>query len=114
MERCTQGDRCLTTGSARVELASMRRPQTVGELMQCLQAVNQPVSDVFSSAGRGCRTPSSAAGGALGGNSTPDQASRVESGNHQRSMEVRAGGCVYQCGGPGGQRSRFVAPEGQT
>ena len=29
-------------------------------------------------------------------------------------MEARAGDCVKQCTGPGGQRSRFVAPEGRV
>ena len=41
-------------------------------------------------AGRGGRAPLSAAGGAHGRNSTPDQASRVKSGDHGGSMDVRA------------------------
>ena len=48
-------------------------------------------SDVSSSAGRGGRAPSSAAGGAHRGNTTPDQANRVDSGVCGGSMEARAG-----------------------
>ena len=47
-------------------LASMRRPQTAGELMQFLQAVNW-LADVSSSAGRGVQAPSSAVGEHMGG-----------------------------------------------
>ena len=72
------------------------------------------MADVSSSAGRGYRTPSSAAGGALGVNSTPDQASRTESGDRGGSMTAQAGGCVEQCTGPGGQHSRCVAPKGRV
>ena len=93
-------------------LASMRRPQTAGELMQFF-AGRKLVADVSSSASRYCRAPSSAAGGAHGGNSSPDQASCAESDDRGGSMEAGADHCVEQCKGPGGQRRRFVTPEGR-
>ena len=70
------------------------------------------VADVSSSPGRGCRVPSSVGGGAHWGHLTPDQAKSVESCDREGSMEERAGGCVEQRTEPGGQRRRFIAPEG--
>ena len=85
-----------------------------GRWANAVFAGRKMVADVFSSAGRGYRAPSSAAGKAHGGNSTPDQASRVDSGDRGGNMEARAGGCVEQCTGPGDQRRRFVVSEGRV
>ena len=79
-------------------LASMRRPQTAGELMQFLQAVYW----LWTSFPRLAE---------VRGNSTPGQASRVESGDRVGNMEARADACVEQCTRAVGQRSLSVALE---
>ena len=90
-------------------LASMRRPQTTGELMQFFQTVRwlrtsligwQRLSSAFVCC---CKS--------TWGEFSADQVSRVESGDRGGSMEARAGGCVKHCSEPGSQCRRFVTPE---
>ena len=88
-------------------LASMRRPQTAaGELIQILQAVNWLRTSLpwLSRAVESLRVLRGEAG----------QASRIESDDRRGSTEARTGRFVQQCSRPGGQRRRFVAPEGQV
>ena len=48
------------------------------------------------------------------GNLTPDQTSRIKSADRGGSMEARAGDCVEQYTGCGGQPRRFGVSEGRV
>ena len=91
-------------------LVSMRRPQTAGELVQFLQAVNWLRTSLsrLAEVVEPLRVVLEEHMGNI-----QRRTKRVAS-NRAIAEEARADGCVEQCSGPGGQRRSFVASDGQV